>query len=324
MTSDFAQKRMNGLALVLSASAAIQGTALAQTSGYAHFGSDSDTIRINGNTEYPDTDATYEMRIRIQPGTPLRNVLAEQRDGTEDKGFALGATAFQKATIRGWNCGSVNITPLNIEFAGAWRHLAWVRQGSEARLYIDGTLQASWPSQASCVSDVADSTMCIGMARFNITCCPSPAYPSFLGDLDWIHVRAGAHYTADFVPPRECEVQPSADSRLLLRFNEPSGTATLIDESPNHFTCDMGVPVYPGVVSTAPELRLDSNGYPVCGPECTADIDGDRVVNGIDLAIILARWGTNPTDYPRADANHDGIVNGSDLASVLSGWGPCQ
>jgi hypothetical protein len=56
---------------------------------------------------------------------------------------------------------------------------------------------------------------------------------------------------------------------------------------------------------------------------CVADIDGDRVVDGIDLAIILARWGGATKDYPRADTNLDGTVDGSDLAAVLSAWGPC-
>lgn len=323
MTANNARRRSIGLGIALSASAAVHGTSVAQDGGYARFGGESDTIRINGNTVFPGLDATYEMRIRVAPGAPLRNVLAEQRDGTEDKGLSVGASEFLKSTIRGYNCGSINMTALPSDFAGAWRHIAWVREGAESRLYIDGALLSTWSIQPMCSQDIPDSTMCIGMARYNITCCPSPAYPSFLGDLDWIHVRAGAHYSADFTPPRECDVQASADSRLLLRFNEPAGTSTLIDESPNHFTCDLGVPVYPGVIATSPILGLDADGYPSCGPVCVADIDGDRVVDGIDLAIILARWGGATKDYPRADTNLDGTVDGSDLAAVLSAWGPC-
>ncbi len=47
------------------------------------------------------------------------------------------------------------------------------------------------------------------------------------------------------------------------------------------------------------------------------DINGDRIVNGGDLTVLLSAWGT--TSGP-ADINHDGIVSGPDLAIVLSSW----
>jgi hypothetical protein len=149
------------------------------------------------------------------------------------------------------------------------------------------------------------------------------AIPSFLGDLDWIRISAGARYTVDFTPPYECEITSDAQTQLLLKFNEPAGTATLVDESPNHFVCDVGVPVAKGVTATSPTLGNTAGGFPACGPVCDSDIDQSHATDGIDLAIVLARWGTNPTDYPLADCNHDGIVNGPDLAIVLGGWGTC-
>ena len=48
------------------------------------------------------------------------------------------------------------------------------------------------------------------------------------------------------------------------------------------------------------------------------DINHDGIVNGIDLAYILADWGTA---NPRSDLNHDGIVNGIDLGTLLAYWG---
>jgi len=314
---------MQGMAMIAAAGLAVAGGASAQSGGYVHFGADSDTIRINGNTLFQGLNATYEVFIRITPGTPLRNVLSEQRDATEDKGLQLGATEFQKATIRGWNCGSIDATPLPADFAGAWRHVAWVREDAQSRLYIDGVLVRSWGSQPTCGTDIPDSTMSIGMARYNITCCPSPAFPSFLGDIDWIRVSDGARYTTDFTPPLECEIAADDSTRLLLKFNEAPTAGVLIDESPNRFACELGIPVYPGVIATSPQLLAHSNDFPSCGPACPSDIDGDGVTDGIDLAIVLARWATDPADYPRADANQDGAVDGADLAAVLSGWGPC-
>lgn len=48
------------------------------------------------------------------------------------------------------------------------------------------------------------------------------------------------------------------------------------------------------------------------------DINHDGRVDGIDLAYILADWGTA---NPRSDLNHDSLVNGFDLAILLANWG---
>ena len=49
-----------------------------------------------------------------------------------------------------------------------------------------------------------------------------------------------------------------------------------------------------------------------------SDLTGDGLVNGSDLATLLAKWGV---DSFEADLNGDGIVNGEDLARMLSDWG---
>ncbi len=48
------------------------------------------------------------------------------------------------------------------------------------------------------------------------------------------------------------------------------------------------------------------------------DINGDGIVDGIDLSIVLAEWGT---PGPAADLDGDGIVGGPDLTIVLANWG---
>ena len=47
-------------------------------------------------------------------------------------------------------------------------------------------------------------------------------------------------------------------------------------------------------------------------------------VDGVDLAAILATWGTDGGKYPRADVDGSGVVDGADLAIVLGDWGPCE
>ena len=52
---------------------------------------------------------------------------------------------------------------------------------------------------------------------------------------------------------------------------------------------------------------------------CTPDLNGDSMVDGADLAALLAAWGgTGP-----ADLTGDGTVDGADLAELLAGWGAC-
>ncbi|MBL9141443.1 MAG: hypothetical protein JNK53_06205 [Phycisphaerae bacterium] len=62
---------------------------------------------------------------------------------------------------------------------------------------------------------------------------------------------------------------------------------------------------------------LNGNGVP---DECdgfTLDLNGDGVVNGADLGILLGAWNTAD---PAADLNDDGVVNGADLGLLLAGW----
>ncbi|MGA1709463.1 MAG: dockerin type I repeat-containing protein [Phycisphaerales bacterium] len=55
---------------------------------------------------------------------------------------------------------------------------------------------------------------------------------------------------------------------------------------------------------------------PISGSVSPADLNGDGVVNGADLAILLGAWGGRGL----ADINGDGEVNGADLAILLGAW----
>jgi formylglycine-generating enzyme required for sulfatase activity len=57
--------------------------------------------------------------------------------------------------------------------------------------------------------------------------------------------------------------------------------------------------------------------------QCPGDITGNGLVNGADLGLVLAAWGSDGTDEPGSDINADGLVNGADLAFVIGAFGPC-
>ena len=48
-----------------------------------------------------------------------------------------------------------------------------------------------------------------------------------------------------------------------------------------------------------------------------ADLNGDGVVDGVDLALLLGAWGT---DEPELDLVIDGVIDGADLAVLLGAW----
>jgi hypothetical protein len=65
----------------------------------------------------------------------------------------------------------------------------------------------------------------------------------------------------------------------------------------------------------------DAFGFNVAPPAgcsvATADLNGDGVVGGADLGILLGKWGQSGS----SDLNSDGIVGGADLGILLGRWG---
>jgi len=54
----------------------------------------------------------------------------------------------------------------------------------------------------------------------------------------------------------------------------------------------------------------------ICSSPVPGDANGDGLVNGADIAIVLGNWGTTGP----GDLNDDGVVDGGDLAIVLGNW----
>ncbi len=65
--------------------------------------------------------------------------------------------------------------------------------------------------------------------------------------------------------------------------------------------------------------QSDPDPDPDPDPGFNADIDGNQVVDGADLGLLLAAWDSSDES---ADLNGDGIVDGADLGLLLSQWTP--
>ncbi len=57
---------------------------------------------------------------------------------------------------------------------------------------------------------------------------------------------------------------------------------------------------------------------------CAADIDGNGVVDGADLGLLLFNWGALTEIGGTGDLNCNGIVDGGDLGLLLTAWGECR
>jgi hypothetical protein len=68
-------------------------------------------------------------------------------------------------------------------------------------------------------------------------------------------------------------------------------------------------------------VAVDMGSLEYFAASCLGDLNGDAVVNVVDILEIISEWGS--TNSP-ADINTDGIVDVADLLIVVGNWGPCE
>ncbi|MDA0802725.1 MAG: choice-of-anchor B family protein [Planctomycetota bacterium] len=76
---------------------------------------------------------------------------------------------------------------------------------------------------------------------------------------------------------------------------------------------DVGLPST--VEAAVDDFRIDGLTCP--GALVPGDLDGDGVVGGTDLSIVLGSWGSSD---PAADVDASGVVDGADLAILMVNW----
>jgi hypothetical protein len=120
----------------------------------------------------------------------------------------------------------------------------------------------------------------------------------------------------------ELDVVSGATVELVDNFNNAAGKAAEVVYA-------RGLTVQPGATLVTNGIKIVTRNALIQGTVddpaniCVVpdlpdpDVNGDGVVNGIDLAFVLTYWGTTA---PIADLDDDGIVGGSDMAIVLNGW----
>jgi len=70
-----------------------------------------------------------------------------------------------------------------------------------------------------------------------------------------------------------------------------------------------------GVINAGAAVLMAQSMNP--GP---ADMNGDGVVDGVDLATFFSQWGVCSVCNCTADFNHDCVVDAVDMSHLLSAW----
>lgn len=222
------------------------------TAQYAVFDQVSDTIAIPGNTTVGGA-LTIEARVRFCESLPSTDahghIFAEQESALEEKTLRGGATG-----IVGWAHRGLGEFPLGVTVPvseNVWHHVAFVVQGSEERLYLDGVLAGSRVLSGS-VTNSAGSAMAVGALRD----VDAPPYRnSFRGVLDEVRVSNVVRYSGSAFNPPTGDLASDGNTVLLYHFN---GNAN--DSSPSGFHGTLGI----GFSGATSPLITDAAGIAFC------------------------------------------------------------
>jgi len=154
--------------------------------------------------------------------------------------------------------------------------------------------------------------------------------PSRTGDATWLHTS----YPDAFWTTPGGDFQRTESGSVLIDFN---GSYTFtgdglaadvqgwIDGEANHgwvMTADVSEPRTVRQIASRESVNPSSRPTLIVvfeeGGGPAADFNGDGLVNGADVGLLLAAWG--PCAGCPEDLNDDGVVNGADLGLLLSEW----
>jgi hypothetical protein len=211
----------------------------------ARFDAVTDTIGIDGQTVL-GTAATFEARVLLQPGGS-GSIYMEQVSGREDKRLALNETGPAAIGFTLPTNQTTFFAPATVS-TGVFHHIAFVRDGTEERLYLDGSLVGS-RSVSGDIDDSPNTAPAVGAQFFDQTAILSNA---FIGLIDTLRISNVARYSgASFSAPTG-DLGSDAGTLILYNFNaaDLSGNQ-LADLSGNGHTGTLGAGF---VGATAPEI----------------------------------------------------------------------
>ena len=265
--------------------------------GTALFSRTTDTIQVSGQTVL-GTTTTYEAVILLPAnGTSMGSVFNEWTDNLEDKRFYAGTNY-----LEGYGLLSQGSTRTNVTIAkGVWHHIAYVCDGVQQRLYLDGVLLTNIPASGSFAN--ASGLGFVGASP------QGGLNPSFIGYLDSLRISSVARYTGTSFFPPTGDMTTDANTLLLYNFNEPAGSTTVTDLSGNGRTGTVATGV-PG--ATAPSF---DGGYQP--PLISEQPQSQTIQIGSTVTLSVGAFASPPVSY-QWQFNGANIVGATGPTLVLS------
>jgi len=224
-------KRISVRSLLVFAVTLLLGPGASTCFAVALFDSSTDTIKVAGNTVLT-TAATIEARLFFSDTYAASGtVFNEWANGAEDK--LLRITLGDPASIVGSFYGAGGVTATVTIALNRWHHIAYVYDGSEHRLYLDGVQVASRVISGT----IRNSS---GLPFIGAIFRDGHVGSSFVGYIDFLRVSNIARYSGSTVAVPSPDVGTDANTQLLYRFDEAPGSTTITDYSGNGHTGTLG------------------------------------------------------------------------------------
>lgn len=210
--------------------------------------------------------------------------------------------------------------------SGAWQWFGTMSVAPDGR--IDVIWNDTRNDPTATFSELFYTSSSDGGATWSPNAAVSPPYNHFLGYPqqnklgDYYHMvsdalGASVAYAATFNGEQDV---------WFLRLGEPDCNGNTVPDAQDlagmtSFDCDGNG--LPDECDLAAGRLADSDGDGIPDPcDDVGDLNGDGVINGTDLAILLGAWGPCPSGAPCAeDLDGDGVVGPMDLALLLGSWG---
>ncbi|MEI8109169.1 MAG: LamG-like jellyroll fold domain-containing protein [Verrucomicrobiota bacterium] len=227
--------------LIISAFACMGGAE--SNAGLAYFRNSTDTISVSGGTTIANAITIEAVVIPIAPVNGM--IFNEYTFGLEDK--MLG---YSQNEIGGYIFPLTYLAaPVTISL-GVSHHLAYVYDGAQDRIYVDGILFAS--RLASIAAGNGSGAAFVG--AINRT---DGFQSGFHGYMDSLRVSNAALYSGPSFAAPTGDLTADGTTVLLYNFNESPGSTTVADLSGNGLTGTLGSgfagATSPQLVSSVPE-----------------------------------------------------------------------
>ena len=194
------------------------GTAALKLDG----GNDSISVPSSGDLGFgTNTDFTIEFWAYSNTTGLSSATLFDLRDnGTDAEGLSLAFRAAGEVDLRVGTTTAITGSGAGIA-TGVWKHYAVAREGTDTRLFVDGTQRGI---KFSDTTDYGSSKGIVFGADFD------GASNNVTGWIDEVRIEKGvAKYTANFTAPTSAPTGDK-DTKLLLHFDGTSGIKTTSDD----------------------------------------------------------------------------------------------